>query len=56
MYLVHIERELGVQSVIYYIWTIFLVATISPEFLTLRVVGELGGIGYHFEVLLVTIY
>ena len=56
MYLVHIEQDLGLQSVIYYIWTIFPIATISPKFLTLRVVGELGGIGYHFEVLLVTIY
>ena len=34
MYLVHIERDLGVQIVIYYLWIVFPLATISHGLLT----------------------
>ena len=54
MYLVHIERDLGVQ-IINYLWTVLPLTTISHGLLTLRVIGELRGVGYHFEVLLLTI-
>ena len=56
MYLVHIERDLGVKIVIYYLWTVLSLVTISHGLLTLRVGGELRGVGCHFEVLIVTIY
>ena len=48
MYLVHIERDLGVQIVIYYLCTVLPLTNISHGLLTLRVVGELRGVGCYF--------
>ena len=56
MYLGHTEQDLAMQIVIYYLSTILPLATISHRLLTLRVIGELRGVGCHFEVLLMTIY
>ena len=42
--------------VIDYCWMILLLAIISHGLSTLRVIRELRGVGFHFEVLLITIY
>ena len=54
MYLVHTERDLGVQHILFL--TVLPLVTISHGLLTLWVVEELRGLGCHFEVLLVAIY